>query len=249
MHGLEMDVLGGARLDLAQGAFVASGVDNRREMDMYLAKVEALCQQIRGEVPRAGWRETAQAIFDWLWRTKPQRYQFRGNYRLTDVLNAQLDPMAATVGNCLGLTVLYNLVARGFGLPVKAVYVDEAFGAQSHVLSIVELEGTEIDVDNIFPGGFDFQDHLGDPQRVLWGDAELISDIYHSVGWERHEQHDLGGAIESYSKAICLNPGYVKAHLNRGIAYAMMGRDDEARCDFDLCGDAGCALRARLEDV
>jgi tetratricopeptide (TPR) repeat protein len=249
MHDLEKEVLGAARLDLAQGALVASGVSDRRELGIYLAKVVTLCQQIQPELPSSRRRETAKAIFDWLWKTKPQRYEFQGSFRLTDVLDAQLDPMAATVGNCLGLTVLYNLLARRFGLPARALYLDEAFGRQSHVLSMLELGGAVIDVDNIFPYGFDFRDHLKDPQRVVWGDAELISDIYHSIGWSLHEQHELDLAIANYSKAICLNPGYTKAYLNRGIAYAMMGREDEAKCDFDLCGETGCALRARLEDA
>lgn len=249
MRDCEKEILGAARLDLAQGALVASGVGNRRELDIHLAKVDTLCQQLEPDLPNSGRRETAKAIFDWLWRKKPGRYEFQGSFRLTEVLDAQLDPMAAMVGNCLGLTVLYNLLARRFGLPVKAVYLDEAFGRQSHVLSMLELRGAVVDIDNIFAHGFDFREHLEDPQRLVWGDAELISDIYHSIGWALHERRELDLAIANYGKAICLNPGYIKAYLNRGIAYAMMGREDEAKCDFDLCGEAGCALRARLEDA
>ena len=249
MRDLEKEVLGAARLDLAQGALVASGARDHQELDMHLAKVDALCQQMDPHLPSSGRRETAKAIFDWLWKKKPGRYEFRGSFRLTDVLDAHLDPMATTVGNCLGLTVLYNVLGHRFRLPLRAVYLDEAFGGQSHVLSILELDGATIDIDNIFPSGFDLQEHLRDPQRVVWGDAELISDIYHSVGWALHEQHELELAIANYSKAICLNPRYTKAYLNRGIAHAMMGREEEAKCDFDLCGEAGCALRARLEDA
>ena len=249
MHGVEAEVLNAPRLDLTRGALVASGVGSRRELHMYLAKVRALCQQVEPHLPSGGRSETAKAIFDWLWTEKPRRYEYQGRFRLTEVIDAQLDPRAATVGNCLGLTVLYNVLGQRYGLPLRAVYLDEAFGRQSHVLSVLDLDGRAIDIDNIFPDGFDLQEHVGDPQRLVWGDAELISDIYHSVGWSLHEQHKLHLAIANYSKAIRLNPGYTKAYLNRGIAYAMMGREEEAKCDFDQCGEAGCALRARLEDA
>ena len=46
----------------------------------------------------------------------------------------------------------------------------------------------------------------------------------------------LEKAIQSYDKAIWLNPNYTKAYLNRGIAMSMLGRDEEARQDFERQG-------------
>jgi tetratricopeptide (TPR) repeat protein len=247
LDDLEREMFGAPQVDLVRGALVASGVKDRRDLEGYLARLDELCQHIDVGAPEDESRETAKAVFDWLWKVKPKRYEYQGSFRLTEVLDAQLDPRAEEVGNCLGLTVLYNVLATRFELPMKAVYLDEAFGRQSHVFSVLEVGDVVVDIDNIFPHGFDFKEHLRDPQRVVWEDAELISDIYHSIGWGLHEQRDLERAIVNYSKAIYLNPGYGKAFLNRGIAYAMMGMEEEAKRDFNLCGEDGCALRARLE--
>ncbi len=230
---LEKDLFSAAQPDLAWGALIASGVKNSAELDSYLAKLNTLFQQAASEIHTGSKLKKAQAIFDWLWASKPNRYQYQGNFRLQDVLDAQLAPNVEQVGNCLGLTVLYNALAQRCGLDVKAVYLEEAHGRLSHVFSTLVRGDITIDVDNIFPLGFDFKDHLDSPGRVLWGDSELIADIYHSIGWALHEQGKLEGAILNYSKAIRLNPKYAKAYLNRGIALSMLGRENEARKDLE----------------
>ncbi len=230
---LEKKLFQGDKPDLAHGALIASGVRNRGELDAYLDMIEVLCQGIEPELPSGDYIERAKALFDWLWESKPHRYEFRGNFRLTHVLESQLDPGAKRVGNCLGLTLLYNVLAGRFGLSTRSVYLDEAHGGESHVFSILYIDGSTIDIDNIYPIGFDYREHLGDPLRVTWDDAGLIADIYHSTGWALHEDDRLNDAIQSYSKAIRLNPEYEKAYLNRGIALSMMGREDEAMRDFE----------------
>ena len=232
-NSLEKHLFSTAQPDLAWGALIASGVNKTTDLDSYLAELNTLYQQIAPEIPAGSKLKKAEALFDWLWANKPNRYQYQGNFRLQDVLNAQLDPHVEKVGNCLGLTVLYNALAQRFGLDVKAVYLEEAHGRLSHVFSTFATGNTTIDIDNIFPFGFDFKDHLGNPERVLWGNSGLIADIYHSIGWALHEQGKLEGAILNYSKAIRLNPKYAKAYLNRGIALSLLGREDEARKDLE----------------
>ena len=46
------------------------------------------------------------------------------------------------------------------------------------------------------------------------------------------EAGDNQGAIESYSRAIDINPGFLSALFNRGLAYKDLGRFDEAKADF-----------------
>jgi tetratricopeptide (TPR) repeat protein len=204
-------------------------VKDGHELDRYLARIDQLCQRI-AEVfrPKGGDVERAREIFDWLWRAKPYRYQYRGNFRLTDVLEAQVGERRQ-VGNCLGLTLLYNVLGQRFGLQVKAAHLEDAFGVGPHVFSILYAEGCCIDIENVFPHGFDYQGHKGNPQREEWGDRELIADIYHSRANELFEQGDLKGAIENYDKAISLNPRYTKARLNKGVALVELGRMGEAR--------------------
>lgn len=82
-----------------------------------------MCRQISLEIGRGGDREKGKAIFDWLWTNKPKRYQRLANFRLTQVIEAQLREKEETVGNCLGLTLLYNVLCQRFGLKIR---VEEA---------------------------------------------------------------------------------------------------------------------------
>jgi tetratricopeptide (TPR) repeat protein len=232
-NSLEKHLFSTTQPALAWGALIASGVKNSADLDSYLAKLNTLYRQVLPEITAGSKLKKAEALFDWLWAKKPSRYQYQGNFRLQDVLNAQLDPNVETVGNCLGLTVLYNALAQRCGLDMKAVYLEEAHGRLSHVFSTFVRGNITTDIDNIFPFGFDCKDHLDNPGRLLWGNSELIADIYHSIGWALHEQGKLEGAALNYSKAIRLNPKYAKAYLNRGIALSMLGREEEARKDLE----------------
>ena len=233
LNSLEKKLFSAAQPDLAWGALIASGVKNQRDLENYLTKIDTLNEQLKRRILTRAELQKASALFAWLWAKKPDRYQYQGIFRLMDVVDAQLDPSVERVGNCLGLTVLYNALAQKYGLEMKAVYLEEAHGRRSHVFSTFVRGNITIDIDNIFPNGFDSKDHLDNPERVLWGNSELIADIYHSIGWALHEQGKLDNAILNYSKAIRLNPKYAKAYLNRGIALSMAGREEEARRDLD----------------
>jgi tetratricopeptide (TPR) repeat protein len=233
LNSLEKKLFSAAQPDLAWGALIASGVKNQRDLENYLTKIDTLNEQLKRRIPTRAELQKASALFAWLWAKKPDRYQYQGIFRLMDVVDAQLDPSVERVGNCLGLTVLYNALAQKYGLEMKAVYLEEAHGRRSHVFSTFVSGNITIDIDNIFPNGFDSKDHLDNPERVLWGNSELIADIYHSIGWALHEQGKLDNAILNYSKAIRLNPKYAKAYLNRGIALSMAGREEEARRDLE----------------
>ncbi|MEE8374302.1 MAG: tetratricopeptide repeat protein [Dehalococcoidia bacterium] len=231
---LEKSVLAGQTLDLARGALVASGARNQAELERYMSRIEGLCQQLPSAVGAGSALSKARSLFDWLWTTKAGRNESGGSFRLTEVIDAQVDPRAAKVGNCLGLTLLYNVFAQRLGLDVQAVYLEAVAGRLSHVISTLVSGRKRTDIDNIFPDGFDSKDYLDSPLRIEWGDAELIADVYHSIGWELHEKDRLEGAVVNYSKAIWLNPKYVKAYLNRGIALSMQGREDEAKRDLEV---------------
>lgn len=230
---LEKKLFDSPKPDLAQGSLAASGIRTVRELERYLLRISTLCQQFEGAIKGKDELEKAKTIFDWLWQTKPNRSERQGNFRLTEVLDAQLDPNAEKVGNCLGLTVLYNVLAQRFGLKAKAIHVEDALGQGPHVFSILETGQWSVDIEHIFPNGFDFKGHAGNPQRTLWGDTELIADIYHSTGNKLFEQGNHGEAVQSYSKAILLNPKYTKARLNRALALFLLGRDEEARKDLE----------------
>jgi hypothetical protein len=161
----------------------------------------------------------AKMLFSWLWKEKPARYQPQGNFRLNDVIDAQLNPDTQAVGNCLGLTVLYNCLLRRMDIGAEALYLEDAFGRGPHVLTTLSLQTTEsmIDIENIFPEGFDYKGHLHHPSRTEWGDKELVADIHHSMGNDFFSKGEWVNASENYDMAIDLNPQFEKARLNRAI--------------------------------
>jgi tetratricopeptide (TPR) repeat protein len=234
-HGNEVGI------DLIQGALIASGVQMGDEFDRYLAMTGLLHQRISDAlfdlIEMGSDSKKAKEIFKWLWRMKPHRYEYGGSFRLTEVLEAQLggkgkgvkDGESGIVGNCLGLTILYNVLARRFGLTVGAVHLEDAFGLGPHLFTALYTGDCTIDIENIFPHGFDYRGHSGASEREVWGDAELIADIYHSVANDFFVSGKWECAIENYDKAIMLHPKYIRAQLNRGIALVELGRVEEAR--------------------
>jgi tetratricopeptide (TPR) repeat protein len=211
--------------NLEREALLASGIREERKILFYLAELNRILQQfLHQTMPPPDPVDKARVLFTWLWTSKPYRYKPRGSYRLSEVIEAQLNEDAKAVGNCLGLTLLYNCLLRRMGIVTDALYLENAFGMGPHVLTLLQAEDSLIDVENILPSGFDYKGHLTNPARTGWGDRELIADIYHSVGNELFEKGDLVEALENYELAITFNPEYEKAHLNRMILLDKIGK-------------------------
>ncbi len=214
--------------DLEKEALIASGIKGANRLDEYGGKLDLLHQKaspaargIRGLATRA------RALFDWLWTEKPARYRLGHSYKLDEVIDAQLSAETQPVGNCLGLTLLFNCLLRRTGINAEALYLKDAFGTGPHVLTVLRAEGSSMDIENILPDGFDYKGHLRNPSRTRWEDRELVADIYHSQGNECFEKGEFNEALNSYDKAINLNPKYEKAHLNRAIMLAEIGGGDK----------------------
>ena len=97
---------------------------------------------------------------------------------MTQVVDAYSDE-TERVGNCLGLTMLYNSLAQELSLSVKAAYLDNFMG-RPHVFSMLYNEMSMIPIENIFPDGFDYDPHKHNPQVVEWDNINLIADLYNS---------------------------------------------------------------------
>ncbi|NVL93151.1 MAG: tetratricopeptide repeat protein, partial [Desulfobacterales bacterium] len=92
-----------------------------------------------------------------------------------------------------------------------------------HVLTLLETGESVIDIENILPQGFDYKGHLKNPSRTIWGDRELVADIYHSRGNEYYEKGCYREALRSYDIAIKLNPRYESARLSKAIVLDRIG--------------------------
>jgi len=204
--------------NLEREALIASGVKEDTWVDKYISKLDQLHKQFIHEIHTThDPLSTAKLVFNWLWMKKPSRYTPNAHYRLNHVIDCQLSKDTIEVGNCLGLTLLYNCLLRRAGIDVEALYVENAFGRGPHVLTILSVGELLIDIENIVPDGFDFRGHLNDPSRTRWGAKELVADIYHSRANECFERGEYEDALKHYERAIILNPHYEKAHLNKAI--------------------------------
>ena len=209
--------------DLIKEALLASGVKEDQGVAAYIDKLDHLHQQFVGEMkPTHDPLTTAKALFDWLRIKKPDRYRLHGYYRLNDAIDSQFSKDSQAVGNCLGLTLLYNCLLRTADIEAGVLHLENAFGVGPHVLTFLKTEESKVDIENILPDGFDYKGHLKDPTRTIWGDRELVADIYHSQGNEYYEKGHYREALKRYKKALDLNPRYETARLNRVIVLDKM---------------------------
>jgi tetratricopeptide (TPR) repeat protein len=209
---------------LEKESLLASGLKDDRRFIEYGGKLNQLTKQFLDQTkPLQEPVETARALFHWLWERKPGRYKLQGRFRLTDVIDAELSEDNRVVGNCLGLTLLYQCLLGKMGIYAEALYLDNAFGMGPHVLTLLQTGPSAIDIENILPEGFDYKGHLNHPSRTKWGDKELVADIYHSLANECFEKGEFAKALSNYEMAIMLNPQYEKAHLNRAILMDRLG--------------------------
>ena len=210
--------------NLGQESLLASGLKNNRQLIEYGRKLDQLAKQFVDQMkPPRETVEKAKVLFRWLWERKPGRYKPQSHFRLNDVIDAELSKDRRTVGNCLGLTLLYQCLLKKMNIHANALYIENAFGMGPHVLTLLQTGASAIDIENILPDGFDYKGHLNNPSRTKWGDKELVADIYHSLGNEWFEKGELAKALNDYEMAIKLNPQYEKAHLNKAIVMGELG--------------------------
>ena len=213
--------------NLEREALLASGIIEKNRLYAYADKIGHLQRQFVHKIkPAPDPVMRARALFTWIWIEKPSRYKSHGNVRLHDVIGAHLNKGSQSVGNCLGLTLLYNCLLRRMGIEADALYLENAFGIGPHVLTHLQTKDFSIDIENILPDGFDYKGHLGNPSRKRWGDRELVADIYHSLGNEYFEKGEWTEALKNYEMSIHLNPHHEKTHLDKTILFDKMGRVD-----------------------
>ena len=206
------------KFSFEQEALLASNVNRKGELAIYDDRIHLILQQFFSEIsPIPDPFIKAKDLFNWLWKEKPTRYERHGQFRLSAVIDAQLRKDKRAVGNCLGLTLLYNCLLRRMDIYADALFLENAFGIGPHVLTLLQTEESAIDIENILPYGFDYKGHLDHPSRTRWGDRELVADIYHSLANECFRKGEFAKAFTNYEMAIKLNPQYQKARLNKAI--------------------------------
>jgi len=127
--------------NLERDALIASGLKGEKSILDYHTKFDLISQEY---VPRkrvdAPPLEMARTVFDSLWKERPNRYVKQGPFRLNQVIDAQLEHLNQPVGNCLGLTLLYNCLLRRTGIWARALYLENAFEVGPHVLTLLRID-------------------------------------------------------------------------------------------------------------
>ena len=209
---------------------MASGIQGKNQIDEYVNKLDHLLHQFISKVTSTpDLLIKAKVLFDWLWEEKPARYKPHGSYQLDNIIDTQLSKESQIVGNCLGLTLLYNCLLRRMGIMAGALYLEDAFGIGPHVLTTLPTRDSSIDVENNLPNGYGYKGHLNHPLRIRWGDEELVADIYHSMGNDFFSKSEFNKALENYEICLRLNPNYERAYLNRKILLDKIEMDKKER--------------------
>jgi len=67
---------------------------------------------------------------------------------------------------------------------------------------------------------------------LLIGQAENEAKEHFNRGFNRYKNNDFPGAIHEYSKAISVDPFYIRAHYYRGVAHYDIKKYEDAIYDF-----------------
>jgi hypothetical protein len=213
-----LKVQGALLFDLEREALIASGLVDEERIVAYSGKLYSLSREYMPPARvDASPLERARAIFDALWKDRSNRYSRQGQFRFDRVIDAQIERKNRPVGNCLGLTVLYNCLLKKTGIQAQAVYLENAFEIGPHVLTSLRIGNTKTDIENILEDGFDYKGHKDNPSRLEWGDRELVADIYQSAGTECFEKKEFREALRNYNSALKFYPAYEKVKLNKAI--------------------------------
>lgn len=226
-------------------------------LDRFWQRHAALKPMGHSIAPAYRHREIAEALFEYLWTSKPNR--FGESIHLTDAVDAQLDPGPhRTVGNCVGLTSLYSVLGSRVGLRLSLLV------SPDHMLSRLRAGDRILDLDHTDPLGFDCsrascfrefrlamltasvlngrglkKERAGCRAAARSDYEEALrvnpgyANAYNNRGNMRFAEGDLTGAIADYTKALRLEPEFAEAICNRGIARQRLGHLEAARADYE----------------
>ena len=200
-----------------------SGLETEEEIFSYQRKLDFIQEDFEKSCPkRAGDYQTAELLFDYLWRTKPNRYN--GDFLLTEVIDNQFDENKKKgVGDCVGLTSLYTVLGQRLGLNLSVLL------STNHILNLLFCN-QEIVVENNNIRGFDSEFESGYKKTDLIG---LVASVINNKGHVKQRLGDLKCALRDYNRAIELEPDFASAFNNRGVVKDNSGDYEGALRDYN----------------
>ncbi|MEK6863531.1 MAG: tetratricopeptide repeat protein [Nanoarchaeota archaeon] len=205
-----------------------SGLETEEAIYSYQRKLDFIQKDFERSCPeRAGNYQTAKSLFDYLWETKPKRYN--GDFLLAKVIDNQLDEdKDKTVGNCVGLTSLYSVLGRRLDLDMAVL------ASYEHFLTIFYDGERAIAVENVKRSGFDDVDALFKPEFRVGRLSLLVAETLNSRGYHKEDSGDLQGALADYNTAIGLEPDNAVIINNRGVIKYTSKDFNGALADYNL---------------
>lgn len=229
------DILGEEDINLERSLLIVSGLNSEKQIEQYMQKISRIHNGFVTHLKRKSPAilsistqytvyDRARHLFQYLWNTKPRRCN--GNFLLTDVIDAQLDPDTyRPVGSCIGLTSLYTVL--GLREDLNLLILSNG----SHILNRLKAQGNYWDIENTDPLGFDYDgaDRFFEEYDAL----SLMAHVFNSRGVIFERKNDLENAVRDYEKAIIVNPRYANAINNRGNVRFKQRDYMEAVKDYD----------------
>ncbi len=167
--------------------------------------------------------QRAHLLFDYLWNVKPRR--FGAAYLLSEVVDNHLSPdPRRRVGNCIGLTSLFAVLAIRAGLEVRLLVGDD------HLLCRLKTPHGSVDIDPTDPEGFDTgwrgRSYL---EREI---GLLVASVLNTRALSHAAADRPRPALLDYNTALQLDSGYANAYNNRANLYRQLGWLRRAEADY-----------------
>jgi len=210
--------------DLAEAAFIASGVKDEKELNDYLGKFEKIVSATASnpEVKSAeNDKEKTYAIFSYLWNSAHSTRYKEEEVRLTNVVDNQLKGNVP-VGNCMGLTLLIDAVCQRFGIELKSIR------PYNHIYSAMEHKGKIIPIENTIREGFDTG-----KSGIMVGNKQLIVYLLRNIGTQ-HLPKEKDKAMTSFLTSAKIDPEEADLFYMTDTARSAYGREKEKEIMEDL---------------
>jgi len=234
---------------VARACLIASGTPEK-EINHYLAVLDDLfsgyvvCQKEsdrsdRGKCsPGVTSRESPDSCLKgYLWSFKNNRYDYNC-FKLNEVIDNQIKYFKSggnnTVGNCLGLTTLFTILALRTGVNIKAVTVP------GHIFSKINDNN---DIENTNWVGY-----FSNPAYPVRNESNVficVFEIFKSRTYQYLGKGDWDKSIECGKRALALNPNDSSLYVIIAAAYKHSGKYQSAIA----CCEKAAAIDPKYPDT
>ncbi len=240
LEEITLEQLKTGETSIERALLVVSGLQTEEEVAAYQVKLDFIQDDFEQEFSGGNDYETAEALFDYFWKTKPNRFNEENDFFLTDVINNQLDEdKNKPVGNCLGLTSLYSVLGQRLGLDLAVLR------NHFHLLNVL-YDREEVVIENQWSFGFNYDSHISGFKKEDLN--VLVSDVLNSRGKKKQKSDDLKGALVDYNLALEQNQYNVNAFCNRGRINTIEKNYHNALLDYDRAIELKPNFAEALED-